>query len=102
MFNALAMGLSNPVAPADTPPLQPASSVFHRSIFVSLLGQTLVHVVTMAYAARMARAHAVPEVCPVETPMINVKYGGRVGSKVRVDIHHGVGVEKGSATRRVQ
>lgn len=62
MYVNMSLGLSSPKTPSEMAPIRPANSVFHRSIFVSLLGQAGIHVACMVYALRVAKAHS-PKVC---------------------------------------
>ena len=61
MYINMSLGLSSPKAPREMTPIRPPNSVFHRSIFVSLLGQAAVHVACMVYALRVAKGYS-PEV----------------------------------------
>eukprot|EP00752_Nemacystus_decipiens_P017609 g15781.t2 len=66
MYVHMALGLSTPKTPNEMAPIRPPSSVFHRSVFVSLLGQAATHVACMAFAIRVAKAHSAEDL-PVKT-----------------------------------
>lgn len=62
MFAPLSLALASPGTPEEMSPIRPPNSVFHRSTFVSLLGQAAIHVASMAYAVRAAKLFTPPEV----------------------------------------
>lgn len=62
MYANMSLGLSSPATPSEMSPVRPPNSLFHRSTFVSLLGQAGIHLGCMVYALRVAKAHS-PEVC---------------------------------------
>ncbi|CAM9098406.1 unnamed protein product [Laminaria digitata] len=61
MFQPLHLALASPGTTENMSPLRPPRSVFHRSTFVSLLGQAALHVACMALVVKVAQAHS-PEV----------------------------------------
>lgn len=61
LFSPLHLALASPGTPEEMPPIRPPRSVFHRSTFLSLLGQAGVHVTCMALAVRFSQGHS-PEV----------------------------------------
>lgn len=62
MFQPLHLALASPRTTEDMSPLRPPRSVFHRSTFVSLLGQAALHVACMVLVVKVAQVHS-PEVC---------------------------------------
>ncbi|CAM9535749.1 unnamed protein product [Ectocarpus sp. 4 AP-2014] len=65
MFAPLSVALACPETPEDMSPIRPPSSVFHKSTFLSLLGQAGIHVGSMAFAVWAADAHSPSESLPV-------------------------------------
>ncbi|CAM9874653.1 unnamed protein product [Ectocarpus sp. 6 AP-2014] len=65
MFAPLSVALACPATPEDMSPIRPPSSVFHKSTFLSLLGQAGIHVGSMAFAVWAAKAHSSSESLPV-------------------------------------
>lgn len=57
----MSLGMASPKTPTEMSPVRPPSSVFHRSIAVSLVAQAGIHVACMVFALRAAKAHS-PEV----------------------------------------
>ncbi|CAM9395969.1 unnamed protein product, partial [Hapterophycus canaliculatus] len=72
MFAPLHIALASPGAPEEMSPIRPPNSVFHRSTFVSLLGQAAIHVLSLAYAVRAAKHFAPPEVVTSTRPSSRV------------------------------
>eukprot|EP00903_Cladosiphon_okamuranus_P019215 g17669.t1 len=66
LYAPMSLGLSSPQTPSEMSPVRPANSLFHRSTFVSLLGQACIHLACMVYALRVAKAHS-PETLPGQT-----------------------------------
>lgn len=62
MFQPLHLALASPRTTEDMSPLRPPRSVFHRSTFVSLLGQAALHVACMVLVVKVAQVYS-PEVC---------------------------------------
>ena len=53
MVASLAFTYSTPVPTID--PVKPISSLFHPAIFMSILGQAIIHIVVMVYGVNLAK-----------------------------------------------
>jgi len=59
MIASLSFSYSKPVDVLDK--VRPLSSLFHPAVFISMLGQAIIHLVCMSYAVNLATTHMGPE-----------------------------------------